>query len=62
MPSNLDSVVDIASNGVTPMFDEFVTMVTTVANTIVSSPLLLIFALVSLVGIGIGIFKRLFYR
>jgi len=47
---------------VTDMFTEFVAMVATVASTITSNPLLLVFALVPLIGIGIGIFKRLFYR
>ena len=51
----MSTIVDAISE----VFTGVMTMVGTVAEAIVSEPLLLFFCILSLVGIGIGIFSRL---
>lgn len=48
------------TDAVGDVFDYGMNSVATVATTIVGSPILLIFASLSLVGLGVGLFKRLF--
>ena len=51
----MSTIVDAISE----VFTGVMAMVSTVAEAIVSEPLLLFFCILSLVGIGIGIFSRL---
>ena len=44
---------------VTEVFTAAIAWVSTVATTIGSTPILLIFCLLPLVGVGVGLFKRL---
>lgn len=44
---------------VTTIFSSAIGWAGTVANTISSTPIMLVFCVVPLVGLGIGIFKRL---
>lgn len=44
---------------VTAVFTQAISWVGTVANTITGTPILLMFATLSLVGLGVGLFKRL---
>lgn len=46
-------------NSVTAVFTAAIGWVGTVADTIASEPILLIFCVVPLVGLGVGLFKRL---
>lgn len=41
------------------IFTGVIEQVGTVASTITSTPLLLVFAMIPLVGLGVGLFKRL---
>lgn len=47
----------VSSAGI--IFNGGVTMVSTVASTVVNTPILLLFAMLPLVGLGVGLFKRL---
>lgn len=47
------------TDAITSVFTGVMEMVSTVAQAIVGEPLLLFFCILSLVGIGIGIFSRL---
>ena len=47
------------TDAITSVFTGVMDMVSTVAQAIVGEPLLLFFCILSLVGIGIGIFSRL---
>lgn len=51
-------MTDIISN-VSSVFTAAIGWVGTVADTVVGEPILLIFALIPLVGLGVGLFKRL---
>lgn len=44
---------------VTQIFESVIGMVGTVATTIIGNPILLMFALIPVVGLGVGLFKRL---
>lgn len=47
------------TTAITDIFTAAMTWAGTVADTVVSTPLLLAFVVVPLVGLGIGIFRRL---
>lgn len=47
------------TDAVGDMFEAGMTMAGTVGTTVVNNPLLLVFVVVPLVGLGIGIFRRL---
>lgn len=51
-------MADIVSN-VTTLFEGAMGMASTVGSTVTSTPLLMTFVLVPLVGLGVGLFKRL---
>ena len=44
------------------IFDKVITLVGDVASTIVSTPIILVFMLLPIVGLGIGVFHRLLGR
>ena len=46
-------------SSITDIFTEAIDWVGTVATTIASTPILLIFCVVPLIGLGVGLFKRL---
>ena len=46
-------------NAVGDVFSEAIIWVGTVATTITDTPLLLMFAVIPLVGLGVGLFRRL---
>lgn len=52
------TMTQILSN-VTEAFTAVIGYVSTVASTITSQPLLLLFVIVPLIGIGVGLFRRL---
>lgn len=41
------------------IFEGVISQVGTVASTITSTPLLMVFAMIPLIGLGVGLFKRL---
>lgn len=51
--------MDAILNSVTSIFTEAIGWVGTVGTTIVEQPILLLYAAVPLVGLGVGLFKRL---
>lgn len=51
--------MDAIISSVTTVFTAAIGWVGTVADTIVAEPLLMIFAVLPLVGLGVGLFKRL---
>lgn len=51
--------MDAVITSVTTVFTAAIGWVGTVASTIASTPLLLIFCIIPLVGLGVGLFKRL---
>lgn len=46
-------------SGVSSVFTAAIGWVGTVASTVSSTPILLVFAIIPLVGLGVGLFKRL---
>lgn len=62
MPFLVDPVTPTVStvvSAVTTLFSEAVDWVGTVASTIMDTPILLAFVALPLVGLGVGLFKRL---
>lgn len=51
----MDSII----TSLTSLFSGAMDMASTVGSTVTSTPLLLVFVLVPLVGLGVGLFKRL---
>lgn len=47
------------TSAISSVFTAAIGMVSTVASTVMDTPILLFFAVLGVVGIGIGIFKRL---
>lgn len=58
-PTNVTVSGLVGSNGVGLIFSNAIEWLGTVATTIVSNPILLVFTLIPLVGLGVGLFKRL---
>lgn len=58
---NVEGTVTIATilENVGSIFTEAIDWVGDVATTVVGNPLLLVFAILPLVGLGVGLFKRL---
>ncbi len=46
-------------SAVSSVFTSAIDWVGTVASTVTSTPILLVFAIIPLVGLGVGLFKRL---
>lgn len=51
--------MDAILTSVGQIFTQCVTWVGTVADTIIAEPILLVFTVIPLVGLGVGLFKRL---
>lgn len=51
--------MDAILTAVSSVFTSAIGWVGTVANTVTSQPILLVFAIIPLVGLGVGLFKRL---
>lgn len=51
----MEAILTAVSN----VFTSAISWVGTVANTVTSQPILLVFAIIPLVGLGVGLFKRL---
>lgn len=51
--------MDAILSSVGQIFTQAVTWVSSVADVIVEEPILLLFAVIPLVGLGVGMFKRL---
>lgn len=47
------------TTAITTLFTSAMSMATTVGETVVDTPILLTFALIPLIGLGVGLFKRL---
>lgn len=53
------STMSTITTAISSVFTAAIGMVSTVATTVMDTPILLFFAVLGVVGIGIGIFKRL---
>ena len=51
--------MDAIITAVSDVFSSAIGWVGTVASTVSSTPILLVFAIIPLVGLGVGLFKRL---